>query len=36
MQRYLPKGYEHKDFIENSLVPRIKRLLREIGLKFNI
>lgn len=24
---YLPKGYEHKDFIENSLVPRIKRLI---------
>ena len=30
---YLPKGYEHKDFIENSLVPRIKRLIINMELE---
>jgi hypothetical protein len=30
---YLPKGYEHKDFIENSLVPRIKRLIVNMELE---
>jgi hypothetical protein len=30
---YLPKGYEHKDFIENSLVPRIKRLIANMEVE---